>query len=198
MVLRTFFPFPFIASFDAQRETKKSQERLWMLPKYARREAAPNNQAENSRFRNIFDRCASKNNFHDFQWRRTNIFQLCLGEQDGIGAARLMTQKSSFDGCCWQTIDPRPEKRTPSGNSATQYVAGASGIVPNALLFDFFPCQPSSNDSNYFNSNDILWHFFCFRTQLLFLESILAAPVVIPPERSKEEPRMFSETSRGN
>lgn len=62
------------------------------------------------------------------------------------------------------TIDPRPEKKSAQREFCHSVCGQSVEQYSTALL----PCLPSSNDSNYFESNDILWHFF--RIHLLLLE----------------------------
>lgn len=70
----------------------------------------------------------------------------------------LMTQNisSTVATTAERNHQSQASKRVRSGKAATQYVAIVSNIIP---LLSFFAFLPSSNGSNYFNSNDVLWHF---------------------------------------
>lgn len=174
-----------------------------MLPKYKRREAAPNNQAEltvpqhfrSIRFEKQFPRLSMAQNEHfPIMTPASAIRQ--TGWNRGCA---LNDTKKQFRRLLLANHRSQARERTPSGNSATRHVAGVSGIVPNALLFDFFFLLPTL--VQWFQLFQFERHFMAF---FLFSHSVVIfgvdsrRPVVILRRGQKEEPRMFSETSRGN
>lgn len=142
-----FFRFLSFLQSTQQWETKKSQERLLMLPKYKRREAAPNNQAEltvpqhfrSIRFEKQFPRLSmAQNEYFPIMTPASAIRQ--TGWDRGCA---LNDTKKQFRRLLLANHRSQARERTPSGNSATRHVAGVSGFVPNALLFDFFFLLPT-------------------------------------------------------